>query len=117
MTKNTGSGNKDAKDFAPRQDTKSGLSPAGQEIAMLIALQKREWQQLRSEIGVVLKYINLKEPTSGRNVLLVAFGSREDDVIGDDATLNVWINGIGIDAIIESVAQNKLMPLTRGEAK
>lgn len=107
MTQPTNSGKKDAKDFVPRRDT--NLSPAGQEIALLIALQKREWQELRSTNGVVLKYINLKEPTSGKNVLLVAFGTREDDIVGIDATLDVAINGKSIDSIVESVAQNKLV--------
>ena len=75
---------------------------------MLIALQKKEWQELRSTTGVVLKYINLKEPTSGRNVLLVAFGTKEDDLIGNDATLDVLINGLSVDRIVEIVATQTL---------
>jgi len=54
-----------------------------------------------------LKYINLQEPTSKRKVLLVAIGTTEDDIVGNDATLDVFINGMSIDAIVEKVAENK----------
>ena len=82
-------------------------SPAAIEIAMLLALQKKEWQELRSTAGVILQYINLTEPTSGRNVLLIAIGTKEDDIVGNNATLDIEINAIGIDAIVESVVLEK----------
>lgn len=104
-TKHLGSGTKDANNIAIPQVTEWQISKAGQEIAMLIALQKREWQELRSTNGVVLKYINLQEPTSKRNVLLVAIGTMDDDIEGNNATLDVTINGISIDAIVEKVAE------------
>lgn len=106
-TKHSGNGIKDASSIAGPEATKWHISQAGQEIAMLIALQKREWQELRSTSGVVLKYINLQEPTSKRKVLLVAIGTTEDDIVGNDATLDVFINGMSIDAIVEKVAENK----------
>jgi hypothetical protein len=105
MTKNTDSGIKDASNIGTEAPAVATIpvSPAGREIAMLLALQKKEWQELRSTPGVVLKYINLQEPTSKRNVLLVAIGTMEDDIIGNNSTLDVSVNGMGIDAIVEQV--------------
>lgn len=105
MTKNTDSGIKDVSSIGEDAPAVAQIpiSPAGQEIAMLLALQKKEWQELRSTSGVVLKYINLQEPTSKRKVLLIAIGTMEDDIIGNNATLDVFINGMGIDAIVEKV--------------
>jgi hypothetical protein len=60
---------------------------------------------LRSTDGVILRYINLQEPTSKRKVLLIAIGTRDDDLVGNDATLDVFINGLSIDAIVEKVAE------------
>jgi hypothetical protein len=105
-TKHSDSGIKDVSNIASPEATKWHISKAGQEIAMLIALQKREWQELRSTSGVVLKYINLQEPTSKRKVLLVAIGTMDDDIEGNNATLDVTINGLSIDAIVEKVAEN-----------
>lgn len=104
MIKHTDNGRKDVKDTA----TVPGISSAAQEIAMLLSLQKREWQELRSVNGVVLKYINLQEPTTNHRVLLIAIGTCDDDILGNDATLDVFINGLGIDAIVERVAQKKM---------
>jgi len=106
-TKHSDNGIKDVSSIASPQATKWQISPAGQEIAMLIALQKREWQELRSTNGVVLKYINLQEPTSKRKVLLVAIGTTDDDIVGNDATLDVFVNGMSIDAIVERVAEKE----------
>ena len=42
-------------------------------------------------------------------IFILACGTREDDIVGIDATLDVAINGQSIDAIVENVAQNKLV--------
>jgi len=73
---------------------------------MLLALQKKEWHELRSVSGVTLHYINMTV-AENRRVLLIAIGSEQDDISGIDATLDISINGIGIDAIVEKVATNK----------
>lgn len=104
MSRDTNSGKGGARDFVPRQGTKS-VSEAGQQIAMLLALQAREWQELRSTNGVVLKLINFQEPTSGKKVLLLAIGSEKDDVTGIDATLDVAINGAMVDDIVAEIAR------------
>lgn len=104
MTLNIDSGEKDAKDFVPRPDIKS-VSEAGQQIAMLLSLQAKEWQELRSTSGVVLKVINFQEPTSGKKCLMIVFGSMHDDITGIDATLDVAINGMSVDDIVAEIAR------------
>lgn len=74
---------------------------------MLLALQIKEWLFLRSTPGVIFQFINLREPTSGRGVLLIAIGTKDDDVTGNNATLDIEINGVGIDAIVEKVVLEK----------
>lgn len=105
MTLDIGNGKKDASDFPPQPDTISKPSPAGQEIAMLLSLQKGEWQELRSTSGVVFRLINTIEPISGRYALLILIGSQNDDVTGIDATLDVAINGVSVDEIVATIAR------------
>lgn len=81
-----------------------GISRTAQEIAMLLALQRKEWQELRKEPKIVLRYINIQEPKSKRKALMVVIGSGDDDIVGNNATLDVYINGLSIDAIVERVA-------------
>lgn len=105
MTPDTDSGKSGVSDFVPRPATSSKPSQAGQEIAMLLSLQKREWQELRSVSGIVFKYINSQEPISGRKVLLILVGSQSDDVTGIDATLDVAINGVSVDDLVAEIAR------------
>ena len=92
------SGADDANNTASILDTK--LSPAAEALIMTVALQKREWQDLRSTPGVVLRFDNYRDPSSGRNYLLVAFGTADDDVVGNDATGEILVNGMSMDDLL-----------------
>lgn len=104
MTKVLGNGTKDASNTKMAENQ---ISDAGIQVAMLLALQSPEWQKLKNESGVVFKTINFQEPVSNRKVLLIAIGTQEDDITAIDETLDVFINGVSIDAIVEGVAENK----------
>lgn len=103
MTTDTNNGKNDVSNTGSMSEI-PGISRTAREIAMLLALQRKEWQELRREPGVVLRYINIQEPKSKRKALLIVVGSGDDDIIGNDATLDVYINGLSIDAIVERVA-------------
>jgi hypothetical protein len=108
MTKGIDNGKEDVKDIAPQLATRSNpikISQAGKEIAMLLALQVQEWQELRATSGVNLKLINLQEPTSKKHMILIAIGSEDDEVTGIDETLDVAINGISVDEIVAEIAR------------
>lgn len=84
------------------------LSEAAKALIMTVALQKREWQDLRSTNGLVLRLDNFRDPFSGRSYLLVAFGTESDDLIGNDATGEIFLNGKNIDDILaEIVVEDK----------
>lgn len=106
MTKSTDNGIKDASNTGTMA-INPPISEAVRDISMLLALQIKEWLFLRSTPGVIFQFINLREPTSGRGVLLIAIGTKDDDVTGNNATLDIEINGVGIDAIVEKVVLEK----------
>lgn len=117
ITPDLQSGEGDVSNTAPEPDIK--LSKAAEALVMTVALQKREWQDLRSTNGVVLRLDNFRDANSGRSYLLVAFGTLDDDVVGDDATGVITLNGLNIDdllpLIIEKVPEGEV-PATEGKA-
>ena len=104
-TPNLPSGEGDANNIASVPDIK--LSPAAEALIMTVALQKREWQDLRSTNGVVLRLDNYRDPSSGRSFLLVAFGTENDELTGDDATGEILLNGVNIDDLLVKIIESK----------
>lgn len=107
-TQDLPSGEGDVSNIAPEPDTK--LSKAAEALIMTVALQKREWQDLRSTSGVVLRLDNFRDPSSGRSYLLVAFGTDTDDLIGNDATGEITLNGVSIDDLLVKIIESKEAP-------
>lgn len=100
---NTDSGEGDAKIIAEEPDTK--LSPAAEALVKTVALQRREWQDLRSTSGLILRLDNFRDPSSGRSYLLVAFGTESDDLSGNDATGEIFLNGKNIDELLLKIVE------------
>lgn len=105
ITPNSASGEGDVNNIAPVPDIK--LSPAAEALIMTVALQKREWQDLRSTSGVVLRLDNYRDPSSGRSYLLVAFGTENDNLVGNDTTGEILLNGVNIDDLLVKIIENK----------
>lgn len=105
VTPDLPSGEGVANSIAPKQAIK--LTEAAKALIMTVALQKREWQDLRSTPGVVLRFDNFRDPSSGRSFLLVAFGTESDDVEGNDATGEILLNGLNIDDLLVDIIEEK----------
>lgn len=104
-TQTTDNGIPDAKTTPVSVDIGS-LSEVAKALAMAVALQRTEWAELRSTPGIVIEYSNLREPSSGRSILIVAFGLLDGDVIGDYATGKITVNGIDVDEVVAQMAES-----------
>ena len=102
---NLPNGEGDVSNIVPAPDIK--LSPAAEALIMTVALQKREWQDLRSTNGIILRLDNYRDPSSGRSFLLVAFGTEGDDLVGNDATGEILLNGVNIDDLLVKIIESK----------
>ncbi len=110
MTRDTKTGEQDAKDTAKAPATKFSQPVA--EMTLALSLQRKEWQELRSTPGIVLRYVNLKDPikTKGHAVLCVMFGLVDGDVIGNNATGEIFINGMSVDELLPLVTMSENPP-------
>jgi hypothetical protein len=81
------------------------LSQAATAFIMTVALQKSEWAELQSVPGLTVRLDNYRDPSSGRFMLLVAFGSDADNFTGNDATGKIFVNGTDIDELLVTLIE------------
>lgn len=102
-TPNTENGEEGVSNIVPAPVIKS--NQAMESLIMTLALQRKEWRDLRSTNGIVLRMDSYRDPSNGRSYLLVAFGTDSDDVTGDDATGEIFINGKSVDDLLPDVVE------------
>lgn len=105
QTQPTDNGTQDVRP-TPEGAAINSLNEAALALAMALALQRTEWAELHSTPGIVIEYSNLREPNSGRSVLIVAFGLLDGDVIGDNATGKITVCGIDVDEVMAQMPEN-----------
>ena len=91
-------GTADAKNTPPKSVT--ALSQAATAFVMTVALQRNEWAELQSIPGLTVRLDNYRDPSSGRYMLLVAFGSDVDSFTGNDATGKIFVNEKDVDELL-----------------
>jgi len=111
-THSTKSGGEDANNTPPKQVTP--LSQAAAAFVKTMALQRQELVDLHSVPGLTVHLDNYRIGSSGRFMLLIAFGSDTDDFTGDNSTGRIFVNGVDIDelllGLIEKATPNATMP-------
>jgi hypothetical protein len=100
MSQDTKTGVPAVKDTVKQRATK--LKPEVSDLTMALSLQRKEWQELRSTSGIILRFANLKDPikTKGHSILCVMIGLADGDVLGNNATGEIFINGMSVDELL-----------------
>lgn len=89
------------------------LNQAIETFISILALQKKEWAGLRSTNGITLIFDNFRNRDTGHNFLIIGFGLEDHDVVGDDDTGEITIDGVNIDDIFLKIMELKTEELEK----
>lgn len=81
---------------------KLGISEAGLQWALTVALQKEEWHNLK---GVTTRLLTLKDKQSGRTFVGAFWAIPTEDLTADNDTFTLYVSGTDVDDLVARLGE------------
>lgn len=102
MSKTTPNSDSGTPDVEPTVK-KLGISEAGMQWALTVALQKEEWHNLK---GVTTRFLTLRDKQSGRTFVGAFWAIPTENLTADNDTFTFYVSGTDVDDLVAQLSKN-----------